>query len=66
MDALIQHHEEEKYHFSGFWKKLTFPSQEMDKGFTGRLRIQSKSGALKSIMCRLTPEFLFICHVWPM
>jgi hypothetical protein len=39
MDALIQQHEEEKYHFSGFWKKLTTPQEEMDKGFTGRLRI---------------------------
>lgn len=63
MDALIQQHEEEKYHFSGFWKKLTTPQEEMDKGFTGRLRIQTKSRGVKSVLCRLTPEFLYICHV---
>ena len=65
MDALIQQYEEEKYHFSGFWKKL---NQSMSVGdltvlFSGHLKLKSKTTTWKARLFKLTSEFLYLCSV---
>lgn len=64
-DRCIQQYEEEKYHVSGFWRKIGSGVQtgEIKEIISGRLKLKSKGW--KTNVFKLTSEYLFSISVFP-
>lgn len=62
-DRCIQQYEEEKYHVTGFWRKIQTGAQsaELKEVISDRLKLKSKGGKARTY--KLTHEYLYSCSV---
>ena len=62
-DRCIQQYEEEKYHVTGFWRKIPIGTQsaEIKEVISDRLKLKSKDGKARNY--KLTHEYLYSCSV---